>query len=114
MPAGRAVGSTFPNLWITGPDPFRHKLHHPWQLMKAQANFRDEEFTLTFEQFFELWKDDWHNRGRQPENVCMSRHDFTEAWSFENCYIVSRKEHLRQQGLARKGIKFSKKNKARK
>ena len=90
-----------PHTWKTGPDPLRHDMYHPWQLAKAQAKFRGEEFTLTFEQYYEVWKDDWHNRGRKPEDLCMTRIDWEGAWEWGNVEIIRRKDHFIRQGLNR-------------
>lgn len=103
------VKSTFvrraprPHIWITGPNEFKHDMYHPWQVSKAQANFRKEGWTLTFDEFFELWRGHWHNRGREPDNMCMTRKDKNDAWSQDNVEIITRKEHLQNQGFARTG-----------
>lgn len=90
-----------PNVWICGPDPEVHKMYLPWLRMKAQCAFRKEEFTITFEQYYELWKDDWDNRGRHPDNVCLTRIDIDGAWELGNVEVISRKEHFVRQGLGR-------------
>lgn len=98
-------GVARPHTWISGPDQFRHEMYMPWLRAKAQANFRKEGWTLTFEEFFELWKNDWDNRGRQPENVCMTRIDKDMPWSNDNVIIVTRLDHLREQNKGRVGKK---------
>ena len=94
-----------PEVWIIGPDEDRHRMYHPWQVAKAQANFRGEVFELEFEEYYQLWRDDWDNRGRQPDNVCMTRCDKDGAWSVDNVVIITRKEHLQEQGQSRRGFK---------
>ena len=92
-----------PHTWIIGPDdPYKHSMYLPWLKAKAQANFRDEEWELTFEEYYTLWKDEWPNRGRAAEQMCMSRKDFDGAWSIDNAIIINRHEHLKLQGLMRK------------
>lgn len=93
-----------PYIWKSGPyDEYKHSMYHPYLLSRAQANFRGEEFTLSFEEYYELWKEHWNNRGRQPENMCMTRRDPDGAWDCKNAYIITRKEHLQIQGRRRKG-----------
>ena len=97
-----------PHLWKTGPyDEARHNMFTPWMVSKAQANFRSEEFTLTFEEYYELWKNDWNNRGRKPDNMCMTRKDTDGPWSADNCYIISRREHLQIQGQMRRSYNLN-------
>ena len=106
-PAKAKKPSTFvrdvprPQVWITGPDEFKHSMYHPWQMSKAQAKFREEDWELTFEQYYDLWKDYWHQRGRQADDYCMTRDDVSGAWSVDNIRIITRRKHLEEQGLIR-------------
>jgi hypothetical protein len=109
-----------PHVWITGTDKYKHDMYHPWQVAKAQANYRLREgleeggWELEFEDWYELWKDHWNDRGRLSHNKCMTRIDFEKPWSRTNCEIVDRQEHskrigkyqreLRQQMQERLGI----------
>lgn len=90
-----------PESWLSGPDEFRHSLYIPWLKAKAQANFRKEEWTLTFDEWFEMWKDSWHLRGRAAEDICMTRYDSGGAWSADNTILMTRREHLKIQGHMR-------------
>lgn len=101
-------GKERPQRWLIGADAgsFKHSLYHPWQKARAQANFRSEEWELSFEDFFDLWKDDWHNRGRKPENMCMTRLDFELPWDRKNTVIITRHEHLKKQNAQRFGDKI--------
>ena len=107
------VPSTFvrraprPHIWKVGPDEERHRMYQPWLLSRAQANFRGEEFTLDFEQYYQMWRHDWDNRGRKPDNMCMTRIDKSGPWSADNTHVITRKEHLQAQGRARKGYRMT-------
>jgi hypothetical protein len=91
-------GKPRPHTWIVAQDdPYKHSMYLPWLRSKSQARYRNEGWDLTFEQFYELWKNDWLNRGRQPENVCMVREDYDGPWDTKNTLIVTRLEHLRRQ-----------------
>jgi len=100
-----ARGVERPQVWIIGAEAgkFKHDMYHPWQLAKAQANFRQEEWDLEFEDFYQMWKNDWHNRGRKPEDMCMTRVDKEGAWSVDNVHVISRLQHLQEQGGRRVG-----------
>lgn len=113
-----ARGLPRPHVWIIGPDEQKHKMYHPWQMSKAQAIFRDEGWDLSFEEYYELWKNDWDNRGRKSENMCMTRIDASKPWTIKNVEIVMRLEHLRRQNAAKwsadyKGKKPGRKPKAK-
>jgi hypothetical protein len=68
---------------------------------KAQCNYRQEEFTLTFEQYEQIWVGQWDKRGRTPDCVCMTRLDWDGAWELGNVEIITRAEHFRRQGAYR-------------
>lgn len=100
-----AAGLERPHVWKIGSDAgsFKHSMYMPWQQAKAQAKFRGEDFELEFEDYYEFWQKDWDNRGRLPDNMCMTRIDSEGAWSRDNCLIITRREHLQNQGFKRKG-----------
>jgi hypothetical protein len=83
-----------PHVWLTGPDKFMHDMYTPWQRSKAQAVFRKEEFLLTFDEYYTLWKPHWHQRGRDGDNMCMTRDNPDGAWSIDNCVIMTRREQI--------------------
>ena len=103
-PSGFVRKAPRPHVWKIGPDEDRHRMYQPWLCSKAQANFRQEGWTLEFEDYYQLWKNDWDNRGRMPENMCMTRLDKDAPWSVDNVVIITRKEHLHEQGQARRGL----------
>jgi hypothetical protein len=82
-------------------------MYQPWLVSKAQANFRGEEWQLTFEEYYQMWRNDWDNRGRYPENMCMTRIDKEGPWAVGNVHVITRKEHLQEQGRARRGLRMT-------
>lgn len=103
-----------PHMWAVGPDPEKHKLYTPWMRAKAQANFREEGWTMTFDEFYEMWHPYWDQRGRQADDLCMSRLDWNQPWSKDNTYIITRQEHLINQGamrIKRRDANLAKQNK---
>lgn len=92
-----ARGLERPHVWCTGPDPIRHEMYHPWQMAKAQAKFRGEEFTLTFDEYYDLWIKDWHLRGRKSDDMCMTRFDESQGWTKKNTIIINRKQHFQER-----------------
>ena len=91
-----AKGIRRPQVWIYQ-DPLMHDMHHHWQVRKAQAKFRNEPWDLSIDEFYNIWKNDWHNRGRGRDNVCMSRLDPSLPWNTSNTILITRYDHLVQQ-----------------
>jgi hypothetical protein len=92
-----------PLVWKSGPNPERHEQYIAWARAKAQANFRNERWQLSFEDWCELWEGQWHRRGRVKDTVCLTRRDYDEPWCRSNCEVISRREHnQRQKDYARR------------
>ena len=98
---GRPMGSkgygrcSDPSTWNTGPDPLRRDKYYAYLKHKAQANFRKETYLLTWEDWEHMWTDDkWQQRGRKIENLCLTRIDFSGAWSVDNVTICTRRGHF--------------------
>lgn len=94
-----------PHRWLSGPDPLRHTQYIAWLRAKAQANFRGEQWLLSFEDFEQIWNQDgsWHQRGRAAEDLLMTRLDASQAWSKENCYLEERRRHLQRHAKKQRG-----------
>lgn len=94
-----------PHRWVSGPDPLRHEQYICWLRAKAQANFRKEGWTMTFEEFEAMWNQDasWHQRGRAADDLMMTRRDHGLPWSNDNCYIELRRTHLQRMAALQLG-----------
>jgi hypothetical protein len=105
-----APGILRPHTWATGTDPIKHEMHHAFLASKAQASFRNEPWTLTRDEYIELWSqgNDWSNRGRGRDNVCMTRIDAEGAWCRDNVMIVSRYEQIFARTQKRIGSTYNK------
>jgi len=80
-----------PDLWITGPDPIRRDKYYAWLKHRAQANFRNEPYTITWEDWERLWSDElFLNRGRKMDNVCMFQITHGEGWHLHNVAVEVR------------------------
>lgn len=103
-----APGVPRPQVWKIGPDYERHKMYDPWLKAKAQSDYRVRQglelghWKLSFEDFFQLWRDHWHLRGRAVDDKCLTRIDPSKDWTKKNCEIISRRQHLENQGHGRK------------
>jgi hypothetical protein len=69
---------------------------------KAQANFRNEVWAISFEDWVSAWGDKWAQRGMQRDNYCMSRHDRSQGWHFDNVKVCTRQEFFDDNGAARR------------
>lgn len=90
-------GVVRPHVWLVGPDEYKHKMYQPWLVAKAQANFRGEEWDLSFEDYYEAWNGLWDQRGRLSDELCMTRIDYEGAWEKSNIEIITRKQHCGKQ-----------------
>ncbi|CAB4154829.1 hypothetical protein UFOVP647_32 [uncultured Caudovirales phage] len=96
-PKGFGKGVARPHVWIVGQDHYKHQMYHPWQLAKAQANFRKEEWDLSFEDYYQIWNGLWDQRGRLSDDLCMTRIDYEGPWIKTNITIITRREHCQKQ-----------------
>lgn len=95
---GKGMGPR-PHTWKSGPDPQLHAQHTQWLRQRAQANFRSEAWTMSFEDFVKIWGTDWCHRGRASEELCMTRTDYDLPWDLNNVVIVPRHEHVRRSWI---------------
>lgn len=92
---GRCVD---PTKWNTGPDPIRRDKYYGYLKHRAQARYRKEEYSLTWEQWENIWTDDaWLQRGRGVDNLCLQQQLVGDGWHVHNVEIVTRKQHLQSK-----------------
>lgn len=89
-----------PQVWKSGPDLERHKKYRVYVQQRNQAQWREEGWDLTFDQWCDLWADLWDQRGRVKGTYCMTRSDWSLPWDTTNCVIITREEHAKVQGQA--------------
>lgn len=77
--------------------------HLAYNRMKAQAKFRREAWELTLEDFFELWREHWEDRGRGMHNAVLARIDTTKPWHKLNAEITPRWQHIDRVAALRRG-----------
>ena len=93
---GKGTGPR-PHTWVTGPDPEHHAKYIAWQRARAQANYRKEEWQITFQDWVAVWGENWHRRGRSPDSLVMMRRRWQEPWTKRNAQLVDRPTfHARQ------------------
>lgn len=85
------------HLWITGPDELTHEKFYAWHKHRSQANYRQEEYYLTFDDWQQLWPDDkFLNRGRETSCFVLTRIEREGPWSIANCEVVTRYDQLKR------------------
>lgn len=92
-----------PEAWVSGPDPEEHRRYRTFVQQRNQARWRDEAWTISFEDWKRIWAESgqWANRGRERGCWCMSRRDWSLPWTTANAAVITREEHARLQGDAR-------------
>lgn len=66
-----------------------------YRTQKCNAKKRGIDFLLTFDEWWSLWKDYFHMRGRGANGLCMARHNDCGAYSIENVYITTNLGNLK-------------------
>jgi hypothetical protein len=94
---GFGKGVERPHVWIIGADHYKHQMYHPWQAARAQANYRGEHWDLSFEEYYQAWNGLWDQRGRDTDDLCMTRIDYEAPWTQTNITIITRREHCQKQ-----------------
>jgi len=90
----------YPHTWMSGPDKVNHKLYADCQRARAQAWFRGEEWTITEQEYINLWRQDdrYLQKGRERHCLCLTKIDPDLGWHTDNVQFISRLEHLRNIG----------------
>ena len=80
----------------------RHRLlKRKFQVARNQARYRLQEWTLTEEEYFEIWEripQSWMFSGKTSEDYNLSRIDMDLGWTPENVHVIPRREMLARQG----------------
>ncbi len=86
-------------------DAFTSKRRLAWIRSRSQADYRREPWTLTFEDFCHIWRDEslWQQRGRASDDLVLFRYDAEQPWSLNNCCIVTRYNFLQINAARRVG-----------
>jgi len=92
-----AKGLLRPHVWKSGEDAYKHQMYIPWLKMKAQCNYRKEQWNLPFEDYYTIWNGYWDQRGRATDNLCMTRTDYDGVWELDNIELITRADHCRRQ-----------------
>jgi len=98
---GRSNGPCRPDQWISGPDPDVHEKYRAWVQQRNQAQWRGETWTITFDEFQQIWSGRWHLRGRGTDDLAMTRTDWTGPWTAATVALRTRKQLGAQQAEAR-------------
>lgn len=89
--------------YITGPDPLVHKKYVAWARARAQAHFYDQTWSITFDQWQQIWGDQWHQRGRSSTSLCLSRLDLRGPWDVSNVHLITRRQHCQRTAHLSRG-----------
>jgi hypothetical protein len=102
-PNSRVGRKQDPNSWKHGPDPFVHESYYAYLKHRSQANFRGEEYELTFEDWHSQWTEEtFAQRGRAIDSLVLTRVDWEAAWELDNIQVVEKSQHLKLAGKHRR------------
>lgn len=81
-----------PKYWSTGPDPVIRDMYYGFLKHRAQARFRSEPYSLTWEDWQCLWnKDSWQHKGKQMHSLTLTRVCRDLPWDLSNCVVCERR-----------------------
>lgn len=84
-----------PSKWKTGPCLLTREKYYAWLKHKSQANYRDEDYSLTWEQWQTLWPNHlWEKRGKTSDSVILGRVDWSQGWHNHNVQVMDRRRHF--------------------
>lgn len=84
-----------PEKWKTGPDPLTREKYYAYLKHRAQANYRNEDYSLSWEDWHAMWDDaSFLQRGRSSHSLCIAMKDRELGWHAYNVEIVNRSEAL--------------------
>ena len=77
------------------PTEYLRNKYYAYLKHRAQARHRSEDYTLTWEDWHELWTEDsWQCRGRRVTDLCLGRLDWAEGWHKNNVRVMTRRQHF--------------------
>ena len=88
-------------------------MYYVFLQQKTQARYRNEAWEFEFQDWLTCWGENWNNRGRKPEQYCMTRLDTTKPWSPSNIEVKQRKKFLSETVSARNRGPWSEEKKAK-
>lgn len=89
---GTAEKSKRRKYWKSGTDLLDHEKYYAWLKHRAQARYRKEDYSLTWEQWWTLWPNElWNRRGRGADCVRLKMINKSLGWHISNVEVVPRK-----------------------
>ena len=94
-----------PEAWKTGPDPEVRRHYYRFLRAKAQARFWQQEWTILWEDYLDLFKTAPGEWGRTKDNQNLTRVDTSEGWHVWNVRLMRRIDAMRRGTRGRKRIR---------
>lgn len=93
----RSERKMFPKNWKHATTMEEQERYYAYLKHRSQARYRGEEYSLTEQDWCELWPMDlFERRGRRLESLCLMMIDPELGWRRENVKVTTRKENLKQ------------------
>jgi len=110
---------------IVGPDPEVQRHYYRWLRARAQAKFWAQEWTISWEDYLDIFKTAPGKWSRSMEDLNLARIDTAAGWHLWNVRLMTRREAMTRStrgkrrikpaglGSKQKGINWRKKNDTR-
>jgi hypothetical protein len=91
-----------PHVWITGPDPEVKRLRVRFNRMRAQAKFWRQAWTISWEDYLDLYKTAPGEWERDMSALNLARIDTRKGWHIWNVKMMTRAEAMRRPTKGKK------------
>lgn len=93
---GRIKNKEMPHLWKHGTDETTHVAYRKYYIAKNQAVNKNQVWSLSFDEWLEIWGDNIINSGRKIGQYYIKRKNSARSWNKDN--IVLRINGVRING----------------
>ena len=94
-----------PKIWKTGPDKAIHKHYYRFLRAKAHARLWQQDWTITWEDYLDLYKTMLGKWSRATKHKNLTRIDTREGWHIWNVRLMTRLTAMRRSTKGRKRIR---------
>lgn len=83
-------------------DPELNQKYKDWVRFVCQCRYRKETCDLSWEDYQQVWGDQYHLRGRGKTDLVLTRIDPQGTWNKNNVHLITRLQHLRDKNALAK------------
>jgi hypothetical protein len=87
-----------------------------WVRFVCQCRHRNEDCSISWNEYQKIWKDRYHLRGRGGQDLVLTRIDHEGAWTENNIQVITRREQIQRKNIIvtawrrSQGLKYQRQN----